>query len=319
MTIGLAIWVALGVFGLQMASIAESTFELAWIGTTTPDSDSAYRRYQQALQRLTSASRVTPLLRYVRVRDEASHAVLQDLRRAGVRPAIWLAPTANAAVAVRLLAPDTPLVFATYPDPARLGLVRSLQWPGVPATGVLLGDQLDAKRLELLRDAFPRLDTIGVLLDTSWTQTRDLQATLIGPAAALGVRLHLLVADEPEQLGAAWAAGQAAGVQAWYIPPTYIAYRAEAAIINHLQRARQPAIHATVAEVATGALMAYAQDTEEVFDQLADLTLRVAGGEDAGGIPVQRPRRFLLAVRPRAEPGTPRIDPSLVRRADRVF
>jgi hypothetical protein len=66
-------------------------------------------------------------------------------------------------------------------------------------------------------------------------------------------------------------------------------------------------------------LMAFAQDVPAATEMLADLTLRILRGEDAGSIPVQRPKKFILAVRPRDEPGVPQIHPSVIRRADRVY
>ena len=77
-------------------------------------------------------------------------------------------------------------------------------------------------------------------------------------------------------------------------------------------------MHATDREVAQGALMAYSQDTAYTAEALADLALRVAMGERAGDIPVQRPRRFVLSVRPRDEPAALRLPAHLVKRADRV-
>ena len=105
----------------------------------------------------------------------------------------------------------------------------------------------------------------------------------------------------------------------WYIPATFVAYEYEREIIDALQRMKVPAIHATEQEVAAGALMAYAPDTGFVWDTLAELCLRVLGGEDAGAIPIQRPRRFSLAVRPRDEPRVLRLAPNLIQRADRVY
>jgi ABC-type uncharacterized transport system substrate-binding protein len=106
---------------------------------------------------------------------------------------------------------------------------------------------------------------------------------------------------------------------AWYVPATYLAYFAEASILQHLQRLGRPSMHTTLGEVARGAPMAYVQDTRFVFDAMADLTHRVLRGVDAGSIPVQGPRQFVLAVRPRDTPAALRVHPSVVRRADRIY
>ncbi len=77
-------------------------------------------------------------------------------------------------------------------------------------------------------------------------------------------------------------------------------------------------MHATEEEVGAGALMAYSQDDALRLRRHGQLAMRVALGEDAGSIPIQRPYRYTLSVR--IEPDAPwaRIEPSVVRRADRV-
>jgi hypothetical protein len=65
--------------------------------------------------------------------------------------------------------------------------------------------------------------------------------------------------------------------------------------------------------------MAYALDTSYAFDALATLVARIAAGEDAGDIPVQRPRRHTLAIRVHGVATDMRAAPSIVRRADILY
>lgn len=294
--------------------------DTAWVGTSDQARDGAFDRFRRAVERHRLHGRRPPMLRYVTVRDEGVESAYSDLTRlSGPRPDLWVTPTADTARAVKRLDSGVPLVFATYLDPVALQLVASARRPGGLCTGVWLGDELHSKRFELLRDAYPHLRVVGVLLDTSWRETRDLQATLVAPAARQGLSVQLYTVDQPDHLDTAWRLAGERGVEAWYIPATYVAYQAEAAIITALRRRGWPSIHATTAEVQAGAPLAYAQEPDEVFDQLADLTLRIMGGEDPGLIPVQRARRFVLAVRPRAAARLPAMAPSVIRRADRVF
>jgi putative tryptophan/tyrosine transport system substrate-binding protein len=252
----------------------------------------------------------TPLTADARAR---LHPWLADLR------AVVVAPTAALAAAVIAEPRAASVVFSSYTDPVRRGLVPSLVKPGSRITGVSLADTWHAKRLDLLRDAFPRLQRLGVLLDRSMARTQPFGLHFAEPARALGLQALALVADTRDELDAALAQTAALRLDGWYIPATFVAYEFEREIIDALQRLKIPAIHATEQEVEAGALMAYAPDTGFVWDTLAELCLRVLGGEDAGAIPVQRPRRFSLAVRPRDEPRALRMDPAVVRRADRVY
>ncbi len=307
---------------------------LRWVGTSNAADDPAYRQFLQALARQPLPRRQVQL-HYLPVRDQGAQAAQADLLlQTAPTHAVWVAPTADAAQAVRQVFPQQPLVFASYQDPVRMGLVPPPPAPADtatrqpahaaadsargPVTGLVLSDELDAKRLELLRDAFPAARVVGVLVDASWAELRDLQARLVQPGQALGLRVHVFRADEPAEVDAVFASAAAQAMQAWYVPATYIAYRAEDAIRQHLVRLQRPAIHATAGEVARGALMAYALDSSFSYDMLAELATRVAAGEDPRQIPVQRPLRFLLAVRPLAAPAALRIHPSVVRRADRI-
>ena len=295
--------------------------DVAYVGTMTAQTDPTFEQFLLAIERLPASRRQGLRVEYWPVRDSGPADALSDLRRPNqAPPEVWVAPTGDSAQAVSWLSPPRPLVFATYPDPLRLGLVRSLSRPGGAATGVSLHDDLHAKRLELLIDAFGPLHRVGVVLDQSWISTRNVNAVLHEPARRLGLALHVFVANDEQQLNELMHdSARVATIQAWYIPPTYLAYRTEAALIAHLARLRKPAIHASESEVAAGALMAYSQNQRFVFDALADLTARVAGGEDPAQIPVQRPMQFVLAVRPRPDTASLRIHPSVIRRADRIY
>lgn len=212
-----------------------------------------------------------------------------------------------------------PIVFSSYPDPVKRGIVQSLDRPGRLVTGVSIYDTWHAKRLELLRDAFPSVRTLGVLLDRSYNTYTDFAQELAAPALELGMQAHGFVADDRPELDRVMSGQQAAAMESWYIPPTWIAYAEEKAVLQHLKRLSRPAMHVTDGEVQRGALMAYEQYTRFAYAAMADLTVRVLKGEDAGSIPVQRPWRFTLSVRPRDEPAALRIHPSVIRRADRVY
>ena len=297
----------------------QPTKVLAWVGTSSPDQDRSFQRFTAAVSKHHLAAAAGLRVDYVPVRAAGRPEVLHDLRsRRQPPPLAWLGPTDTAAWAAIHTLPLRPVVFSTHPDPVLAGLVSNPRRPGGQATGVVHGEELHAKRLEILRDAFPRLRTVGVLLDTGWLKHQDVHGLLLDPAQRLGLQLRLVAVDDPAAVVGAMQAPAVADVDAWYIPTTYIAYLAEPTIIRLMAEMRMPAMHGTERAVMQGALMAYAQDTSYTAEALADLALRVAMGERAGDIPVQRPRRFVLSVRPRDEPAALRLPAHLVKRADRV-
>jgi ABC-type uncharacterized transport system substrate-binding protein len=238
---------------------------------------------------------------------------------AASRPAVIVLPSGDHVAAASALRVEPPLVFASFPDPLRQGTVESLRRPGRNTTGVALGDSLDLKRLELLRDAFPHVGTVAMLVDNSWLANEDTAGLIDAAARHLGLRVEVRVADTLQALEQLMQTTTASACDAWYIPPTYIADLAAPEIAAALRRLHLPAIHASEREVAAGALMAYSQDTRFAYDALAQLATRVALGEDAGTIPIQRPYRYTLSVLIEPDALWARIDPSVVRRADRVY
>ena len=292
---------------------------IAFVGKDAETQDASYGGFVAALRRAWPGELPAPNLRYHQG-GELSDAHFRPtlMAAAAQRPSVLVLPTGDNAVAARSLGIASPVVFASHPDPVATGIVASLRTPGRQVTGVWFGDTLDLKRLELLKLGFPQTRTVAALVDRSWLLTRDASAIAADAQRLLGLHLLMRVADNPEELDVLMNGADAAACDAWYIPPTYIAYLADAKIIAHLRRLRLPAIHASEGEVAEGALMAYSPDTRFAYDAMAELARRVALGEDAGSIPVQRPYRYTLSVR--IEPDAPwaRIAPSVVSRADRV-
>lgn len=232
---------------------------------------------------------------------------------------VVVAPTPNMARAVTEANVSVPVVFSTYADPVSLGLVANARRPSGRATGVSLSDNLHAKRLEILRDAFPGTRALGVLVDRSMVELSSIDTEVLLPAHRLGFVPHVIVADDEAELRAALARPDVQALDAWYVPPTYVSYLAESWLGAALTRAGRPAMHATRREVEQGALMAYESDGAPAYDVLARMTAQVLRGGDPAQMPVWRPMRFVLVVRPRqAVPGL-RIAPAVVRRADHVL
>lgn len=312
----------LGALALGACSPAGRPGRVLYLGASegTADADPGFAQLRAPLQAQAEARG-----RRVQMDAVAVPLPLADTTRTQLAPwlsdaaAVVVAPTAGLAAAILGEPRAASVVFSSYVDPVHRGLVASLVQPGSRTTGVSLADTWHAKRLDLLRDAFPRLQRVGVLLDRSLARLQPFESHFAQPARALGLQALPMVADTRAELDAALAQTAAQGLDGWYIPPTFVAYTFEREIIDTLQRLKTPAIHATEQEVEAGALMAYAPDTGFVWDTLAELCLRVLGGEDAGAIPVQRPRRFSLAVRPRDEPRPLRLAPPVILRADRVY
>ena len=286
---------------------------VAFLGQGTPDRDPVFQRYRSALE-----AQGPGALRLVHLpADPATPAALdQAVGRAVQAGAVLIvAPTADAAQAVlrHRLAP--PCVYAAFLDPVALGLARSLRHPGTRCAGVSVADNLDSKRLELLRDAYPWVRRVAVLVDQDWLARPDALAPLQHSAGRLGLELDLLQADQVDALPALFRQS-AAAAQAWYLPPTTISYRGQAQIAAELRLRPLPTLHASADELQQSGGLALVQDTSFAYAALARLSLRVLAGEPPGAIPIQRPRQLRICLRRQMLPGFPMPSSDVIRRAD---
>lgn len=249
--------------------------------------------------------------------DEERRLLLREL--AARKPALTIAPNGSSALAMRTVAPATPVVFSSYDDPVSSGIVRTLKPRAEPITGISLGDALDGKRLEILHEAYPAVRNVAVLADAAWAADGAAIARVRDAARREGLQVSVLLANSPDELRALFASAQARRYDAWYVPASYIEYLGYGLVVERMRAWHRPCIFATVEEVRDGGLMAYAQDTSFVWPALAELVARVLAGEPPGSIPVMRPQRFVLALRASPDTGLPLPDISVVRRADVVL
>jgi putative tryptophan/tyrosine transport system substrate-binding protein len=302
------------------AAKSSGTKRVVYVGAESAETDTRYHQFSQAMKSLLTKTELAVQINYVKVPVMAPEAKRRELMPLlAARPDVLVAPTAATALAAIQQPRSSSIVFASAPDPVRAGIVKSLRQPGPQITGVSLADDWHAKRIELLRDAFPRGHKLGVMLDRAWAKNEDFKMLIEEPAKSFGYVANAFLSDTAEEAVRVLQSTEGRRMSAWYVPRNLISFVAEKQIIEQLRRMQVPAIHATEQEVANGALMAFAQDIPAANEMLADLTLRVLRGEDAGSIPIQRPKKFILAVRPRDEAGTPQINPSVIRRADRVY
>jgi putative tryptophan/tyrosine transport system substrate-binding protein len=295
------------------------TITVLYLGAKPQAQDRTFMQFAAAVHKLAPPAGSPLTLRYLQGDALDAAGMGAAIAGAGLVPDLLVAPTAASAMAAKGLTSAPAIVFASAMDPVEFGIVPSLLHPGRRITGISLADDLHVKRLELLRDAFPAIQRVAILADQGWAEAYAPQGKLKGVVALAGLHTRVLLAETREELDALMHSDAAAWADGWYIPPTYISYLAESEIIEHLRRLHRPAMHSDDSEMAAGALMAYSRDMSFAYDALARLTLRVAAGEDAGSIPIQQPMRFVLSVRPRQGDPQLRIQPDVIRRADRVY
>jgi putative ABC transport system substrate-binding protein len=208
-----------------------------------------------------------------------------------------IAVTTLGAVELKKLTSSIPIVFVLVADPVGFGLIESLGRPGGNATGLsLMTNDLSGKRLELLKEAVPRLSRVALLVDrTDAFKERTIKANQAA-AEALGISLRsaeIRSADDIEPVFAKIAQEGADGV-AWGGGGLLFIERARmgAAALTH----RLPALVTVAEEVPYGLLMSYGQDLPDFFRRAAGYVDKILKGARPVDLPVEQPTKLKLVL-----------------------
>jgi putative ABC transport system substrate-binding protein len=215
----------------------------------------------------------------------------------------------------------TPIVFTIGFDPVSLKLVDSLAHPGHDATGaMLLANALEGKRLDLLKEMQPGLQSAALFVNSTSAMASQLEADAQRAAAALGITLHLAKASTVRELDAALAdlAARKPGALAVSIDGFLIAERQR--IIDWAARERVPAIYPAREFTEAGGLASYAARWVESYRWAGIYAARILKGAKAGDLPIQQPTAYELVLNlktARAEGFT--LPAAFTARADEVI
>jgi putative ABC transport system substrate-binding protein len=226
---------------------------------------------------------------------------------------------------VFILKPLTTIpIVATWPDPVGFGLVASLAHPGGNITGVSIdaGPEVDTKRLELLKEAFPQASRVGVLTArlpgrSPYGEHRQEAAQRLG-LLLLGPRLEgTLQETEYRRFFEVMARERADSLIVGAEAESFVYRRL---IVELAEKNRLPAIYAAREYVEAGGLMAYSFDLVELWTRAAGCIAQILNGASPGDIPIYQATKFELVINVKAANAIGLTIPtSLLARADEVI
>jgi putative ABC transport system substrate-binding protein len=190
-----------------------------------------------------------------------------------------------------------PIVFMVGNDPVRSGLVARLNRPESNATGVtMFGGLLNAKRLEILREAAPHADVIAALLNPNSARIESDTTEIQNVTRELGLRLYILHAAGESDFEAVFATLVARGAKGLLVAadPMFVARRAQ--LVALASRHSIPAIYFTRAQAEAGGLMSYGANTLDLYRQLGLYAGRIVSGAKPVDLPVQQPVKVELIL-----------------------
>jgi putative tryptophan/tyrosine transport system substrate-binding protein len=208
-------------------------------------------------------------------------------------------------------------------DPVKAGLIESLAHPGGNVTGItILARELGGKRLELLKEAVPKLARVAVLYDPAIAgNVREVKEVLPAAARALGLTIQsweVRNADGFEKVFATLNKERPDGLYVHGRGPLIAANVKR--IVEFASKSRLPSMYNTGASVDAGGLMSYGADRADSYRRVAYYVDRILKGAKPADLPVEQPTKFELVINVKtAKQIGLTIPPELLARATKII
>jgi putative tryptophan/tyrosine transport system substrate-binding protein len=207
-------------------------------------------------------------------------------------------------------------------DPVKEGLVESLARPGGNVTGITnLIRELGGRRLELLKEAVPKLAGVAALYDPAIPgTTREVKEDLPVAARALGLTVRsweVRAADGFEKVFAALNKERPDGL---YVTGGGQMFANRKRIAGFASKSRLPSTYSSREAVEAGGLMSYGADLADSYRLVAWYVDKILKGAKPADLPVQQPTKFELVINLKtAKQIGVTIPQSVLYRADKVI
>jgi putative ABC transport system substrate-binding protein len=225
------------------------------------------------------------------------------------------------ALAAKKASATIPIVFTDVADPVGTGIVSSLARPGGNITGLsVMAPDLNGKRLELLKESFPKVARVALLWNTGGSTGNSTLTDMEAPAKALGVKLQSLPVRSLDDFESAFARAKRDGAQALITTPSPLINTQQRQMLDFAAKNRLPAMYHTSEWVEGGGLMSYAPNFTDLWRRGADFVDKILKGTKPADLPVQQATKFEFLVNMNAAKQIGLTIPQKVlARADRVI
>ena len=238
-----------------------------------------------------------------------------DLIVAGATPGARAAQQATTTI---------PIVASAMGDPVGDGLVASLARPGGNITGTtFLGPELVPKRLELLKEALPRIARVAGLLHPgafSENTMRDMVKDTEAAARTLGVQLQLVEVRGPDEFDRAFSAIARQHADVLIVFASVMLFNERGRLVALAAKHRLPAMFNNRQSVDLGGFISYGASLTELTRRAATYVDRILKGAKPRDLPVEQPTKFELVINLKtAKTLGLTLPQSLLLRADQVI
>ena len=239
----------------------------------------------------------------------------------GLKVDLIVTRSTPAVLAVKAATATIPVVMAATANPVGDGIVASLARPGGNITGLSsFHSELATKRLELLKEMFPRIVLVATLSDPSNPVTPGQEEDVRRAAQSLGIATQFLGARNREELGPAFAMATREKVEALIVQNGAPTQANLQLTIDLAAKHRVPAIYSSKEFVDGGGLMAYGVSYPDLYRRAAAYADKILKGAKPAHLPIEQPTKFELVLNLKtAKTLGLEVPATLLARADEVI
>jgi ABC-type uncharacterized transport system substrate-binding protein len=223
----------------------------------------------------------------------ALRQVISELNSGNIDLAVSSGPATRALTAVT----EVPVLFALSGDPVELGVVKSMAQPGGNFTGSsFLSLELAGKRVELLKDIFPKLRTLAVISNTNHPGEQSEWRTTRQAAQAFGLDPVYVPFFGTREIDKAIEAAGNAHADAMLVFPDAVTMVHRARLAEFAIARKLPSMFGWSEYCEAGGLLSYGANQRATYVWLATYADRILRGEKPADLPVERPTKLELTV-----------------------
>lgn len=234
--------------------------------------------------------------RYSGGRSERIPELAAELAAANLE--VIVTTTDAVARTVKQRAGGIPIVMVNTSDPVGSGLVASLSKPGGTVTGLTnFSPEISGKRIELLKEAVPRLARVAYLWNPDLAGSLKVYRDIETAARALGVAVASAEVRRAEDIESAFARlGDGPETALLVQAPNPLLYTRRKDIARRASAKRMASMFNRHEYVAAGGLMSYGPNVPDMYRRAGEYVDAILKGKRPGDLPVEQPRRFELTI-----------------------
>ena len=295
-----ALALTIGFLSVLIATAQESKVQgtVGYLGTSSPSLEAAHvAAFRESLRQLGHVEGQNLIITYRWAEGDEKRFPVLARELVSLKPDVIVTAGTPAVLAMKEASASIPIVMALAGDPVAGSLVSSLAKPGGNVTGLaLLTEELEPKRLEILKQIIPGLARVAILLNPINPYSAIAWKRTLPAAEVLGVKLQRVEARDPNELDRALAASTAARPQGLLVSGDRFLFAYRSTIVRFSAQNRLPAVFPWREMAQEGGLMAYGPDIAENYRRAAVYIDKILRGAKPADLPIEQPTKFEFVI-----------------------